>query len=378
MRSLLFVLLLGGLINASSLSLAENIENDVVSINEVKKDVNNYDNASVKTENVISTQDNIEARNINVNDNGNYIKVANADIENKDTYKVDDKAIKAEDEVSKTNNKQETKIIDNNDVNVNETKNEVSNTNYKEETKSSDKHDGKVNTATNIDANQIRIIGVDDNKNNIRPYNVGIDLYFSASKSMFSTITGVDSYNVGNRVYTFGINANFSWKLQSGLHMFSGLGVKYDWFDKYSSGVIGSKMSPSVGLYGMFGIKIIVSKYFAVEPYINFGAIFLGNGRVQYNYSYSYSPYYHSYRYGPRRSMNVVGMMTALGVDFVFFKVLTLGAQIQYNMFSCENFNEALIGLGHDVVSLSQNRWQHHIAIAGKFGLKFDSLYLSM
>ena len=77
-------------------------------------------------------------------------------------------------------------------------------------------------------------------------------------------------------------------------------------------------------------------------------------------------------------SMNVVGMMTALGVDFVFFKVLIIGAQIQYNMFSCENFNEALIGLGHDVASLSQNRWQHHMAIAGKFGLKFDSLYLSM
>ena len=43
----MFVLLLGSLINVSSLSLAENIENDVVSINEVKKDVNNYNNGAI-------------------------------------------------------------------------------------------------------------------------------------------------------------------------------------------------------------------------------------------------------------------------------------------------------------------------------------------
>ena len=352
MRSLLFVLLLGSLINVSSLSLAENIENDVVSINEVKKDVNNYDNASVKTETAISTMDNIETKNTDVADNGNDVVITNAENNNNSASNADDKVVIAQYELNKANDEKETQIAE--------------------------KNDGNVGVVTNISSKQVKMLGTNGENNFVNYYNIGIDLYFSTSQSTFSTITGVDSYNVGNRVYTFGINANFSWKLQSGLHMFAGLGVKYDWFDKYSSGVIGSKMSPSIGFYGMFGMKIIVSKYFAVEPYINLGAIFLGNGKVQYNYSYSYSPYYHSYRYGPRRSMNVVGMMTALGVDFVFFKVLTIGAQLQYNMFSCENFNGALIGLGHDVALLSQNRWQHHIAIAGKFGLKFDSLYLTL
>ena len=352
MRSLLFVLLLGSLINVSSLSLAENIENDVVSINEVKKDVNNYDNASVKTETAISTMDNIETKNTDVIDNGNDVVITNAENNNNSASNADDKVVIAQYEVNKTNDEKETQIAE--------------------------KNDGNVGVVTNISSKQVKMLGINGENNFVNYYNIGIDLYFSTSQSTFSTITGVDSYNVGNRVYTFGINANFNWKLQSGLNMFARLGVKYDWFDKYSSGVIGSKMSPSIGFYGMFGMKIIVSKYFAVEPYINLGAIFLGNGKVQYGYSYSYYSYYHSYRYGSRRSMNVVGMMTALGVDFVFFKVLTLGAQIQYNMFSCENFNEALIGLGHDGDVLSQNRWQHHIAIAGKFGLKFDSLYLSM
>lgn len=348
----MFVLLLGSLINVSSLSLAENIENDVVSINEVKKDVNNYDNASVKTETAISTMDNIETKNTDVADNGNDVVITNAENNNNSASNADDKVVIAQYELNKANDEKETQIAE--------------------------KNDGNVGVVTNISSKQVKMLGTNGENNFVNYYNIGIDLYFSTSQSTFSTITGVDSYNVGNRVYTFGINANFSWKLQSGLHMFAGLGVKYDWFDKYSSGVIGSKMSPSIGFYGMFGMKIIVSKYFAVEPYINLGAIFLGNGKVQYNYSYSYSPYYHSYRYGPRRSMNVVGMMTALGVDFVFFKVLTIGAQLQYNMFSCENFNGALIGLGHDVALLSQNRWQHHIAIAGKFGLKFDSLYLTL
>ena len=352
MRSLLFVLLLGSLINVSSLSLAENIENDVVSINEVKKDVNNYDNASVKTETAISTMDNVETKNTDVADNGNDVVITNAENNNNSASNADDKVVIAQYELNKANDEKETQIAE--------------------------KNDGNVGVVTNISSKQVKIIGTNGENNFVNYYNIGIDLYFSTSQSTFSTITGVDSYNVGNRVYTFGINANFSWKLQSGLHMFAGLGVKYDWFDKYSSGVIGSKMSPSIGFYGMFGMKIIVSKYFAVEPYINLGVIFLGNGKVQYSYSYSYSPYYRSYRYGPRKSMNVVGMMTALGVDFVFFKVLTLGAQIQYNMFSCENFNGALVGLGHDGASLNQNRWQHHIAIAGKIGIKFDSLYLSM
>ncbi|MBQ7551961.1 MAG: hypothetical protein IJT15_00735 [Rickettsiales bacterium] len=71
-------------------------------------------------------------------------------------------------------------------------------------------------------------------------------------------------------------------------------------------------------------------------------------------------------------------MMTALGVDFVLFRFLIVGARLQYNLFSCENFNGALIGLGHEARLLNQQRWQHHIAIAGKIGLKFDSLYLSM
>ena len=71
-------------------------------------------------------------------------------------------------------------------------------------------------------------------------------------------------------------------------------------------------------------------------------------------------------------------MMTALGVDFVLFRFLIVGVQLQYNLFSSGPFNDALIGIGHDVALLSQNRWQHHIAIAGKIGLKFDSLYLSM
>ena len=72
-----------------------------------------------------------------------------------------------------------------------------------------------------------------------------------------------------------------------------------------------------------------------------------------------------------------VGMMTALGVDFVLFRFLIVGAQLQYNLFSSGPFNDALIGLGYEARLLNQQRWQHHIAIAGKIGLKFDSLYLS-
>ena len=343
--------MLGSLINASSLSLAENIENDAVSINEVKKDVNNYDNASVKTETAISTEENVETTNTDVIDNGSNVVMTNAENDNKSAFNTDDKVIIAKYEVNTANDKKETQIVEKNAKNA--------------------------GAVTNVSSKQVKILGT-NGENDIGDYHAGVDLYFSTSQSVFSTITGVDSYKAGNRVYTFGINANFSWKLQSDLHMFTGFGFKYDWFNKYSSGVIGSKMSPSIGFYGMFGMKIIFSKYFSVEPYIHFGAILLGNGKVQYGYYRSHSSGYRSYRYGSRRSMNVVGMMTALGVDFVFFKVLTLGAQIQYNMFSCENFNEALIGLGHDGDVLSQNRWQHHIAIAGKFGLKFDSLYLSM
>ena len=352
MKRCCLFLFIAVLVNASGFLLAENIENNTVLINEVQKDVNNYDNASVKTETAISTEENVETTNTDVIDNGSNVVMTNAENDNNSASNADDKVVIAQYELNKANDEKETQIAE--------------------------KNDGNVGVVTNISSKQVKIIGTNGENNFVNYYNIGIDLYFSTSQSTFSTITGVDSYNVGNRVYTFGINANFSWKLQSGLHMFAGLGVKYDWFDKYSSGVIGSKMSPSIGFYGMFGMKIIVSKYFAVEPYINIGAIFLGNGKVQYSYSYSYYSYYHSYRYGPRRSMNVVGMMTALGVDFVFFKVLTLGVQLQYNMFSCEKFNGALIGLGHEARLLNQQRWQHHIAIAGKIGLKFDSLYLSM
>ena len=363
MRNLLFVLLFCLFGNVASLSFAENVNGDISVMQEIKQDKGNQkdikldNNTSVKADSLVLTNANNENVNANVGnntDNGNKMDISN-------------------------DNVKETNALASHDTKVYEMQNEVNTQleNNKDAKKNNKSNNGE-NIGTNISANQVRIIGIDDNNKHMRSYNVGIDLYFSTSQSTFSTITGVASYKVGSHIHTFGINVNFSWKLQSGLHMFAGLGVKYDWFNKYSSGVIGSKMSPSIALYGMFGVKIIVSKYFAIEPYINLGAIFLGNGKVQYNYSYSYSPYYHSYRYGPRMSMNVVGMMTALGVDFVFFKVLTLGAQIQYNMFSCENFNEALIGLGHDGDVLSQNRWQHHIAIAGKFGLKFDSLYLSM
>ena len=359
MKKVLFVLLFCVFGNVSDISFAENVNGDVSAVNDIKKDAENQkdikldDNASasVKTDNLVLTNANNENVNANVGNNtndGNEIDTSNNNI--KETNNTQVYEMKNEVNIQSSNGKN---VKMNNQSNRNE------------------------NIGTNISANQIRMIDV-NNKSDIRAYNVGIDLYFSTSQSTFSTITGVDSYKVGNRVYTFGINANFSWKLQSDLHMFTGFGFKYDWFNKYSSGVIGSKMSPSIGFYGMFGMKIIFSKYFSVEPYIHLGAILLGNGKVQYGYSYSYYSYYHSYRYGPRRSMNVVGMMTALGVDFVFFKVLTLGVQLQYNMFSCEKFNGALIGLGHEARLLNQQRWQHHIAIAGKIGLKFDSLYLSM
>ena len=346
MRNLLFVLLFCLFGNVASLSFAENVNGDISVMQEIKQDKGNQkdikldNNTSVKADSLVLTNANNENVNANVGnntDNGNKMDISN-------------------------DNVKETNALASHDTKVYEMQNEVNTQleNNKDAKKNNKSNNGE-NIGTNISANQVRIIGIDDNNKHMRSYNVGIDLYFSTSQSTFSTITGVDSYKVGNRVYTFGINANFSWKLQSDLHMFTGFGFKYDWFNKYSSGVIGSKMSPSIGFYGMFGMKIIFSKYFSVEPYIHLGAILLGNGKVQYGYSYSYYSYYHSYRYGSRRSMNVVGMMTALGVDFVFFKVLTLGAQIQYNMFSCENFNEALIGL-----------------VAGKFGLKFDSLYLSM
>ena len=203
----MFVLLLGGLINASSLSLAENIENDVVSINEVKKDVNNYDNASVQTETAISTEENVETTNTDVTDNGSNVVMTNAENDNKSAFNTDDKVIIAKYEVNKANDKKETQIVEKNAKNA--------------------------GAVTNVSSKQVKILGT-NGENDIGDYHAGVDLYFSTSQSAFSTITGVDSYKVGNRVYTFGINANFSWRLKSDLHMFAGLGVKYDWFNKYS------------------------------------------------------------------------------------------------------------------------------------------------
>ena len=337
----------GGLINASSLSLAENIENDVVSINEVKKDVNNYDNASVKTETAISTEENVETTNTDVIDNGSNVVMTNAENDNNSASNADDKVVIAQYEVNKTNDEKKTQIAE--------------------------KNDGNAGAVTNISSKQVKILGTNGENNFVNYYNIGMDLYFSTGGNVFSGITGVDSYNAGNLFYSLGMNTTFSWKIRNELHMFVGVGYRSDWFGIVTAGVSKGKMSPSLGFYGIFGMKVVVSKSFSVEPYINFGGFLLNTGKVYYNYSE---------RTGLWRKESAgakaVGMRTAIGADFILFRFLMIGLQLQYSIFSRNPLNQALVRLGHDGASLSQNRWQHHLAIVGRIGLRFDTLYLTL
>ena len=111
--------------------------------------------------------------------------------------------------------------------------------------------------------------------------------------------------------------------------MFVGVGYRGDWFDKVTAGVSKSKMSPSLGFYGIFGMKVIVSKSFSVEPYINFGGFLLNTGKVYYNYSERTGQWSKE-----STGAKAVGMRTAIGADFILFRFLMIGLQLQYSIFS--------------------------------------------